>query len=317
MELYCAECGCLVEDGVRVVPCGTASCCSLSLPVQHRTVEQRGVRLQAAGGDQVTNVGVPVDGWRVRGSYFEACNCEAICPCRSVGGQPGGPSSYGECFGTLSWQVHDGHWGDVDLSELMVVMSLRYFDRVKPSTKWEVVLYVDERSDGAQRAALAQIFLGRAGGTVAELYGPAIGEVHAVRPARITVEHVAPRKRIDVVGYVMVEAEGQAMCSAASLASTIPAPNWRVVAWYPTIPCCGGRSGASATPRSAATSTTDPRYIPTPNGTRSLLVKRLTPLVDRPAIRRPHLRGVRAVPSEPVAHNAESVNTHNCRSALA
>src|SRR3954454_16231752 len=79
---------------------------------------------------------------------------------------------------------------------------LRYFDSVQPSTKWEVVLYVDERGDDTQRAALAQIFLGRAGGTVAELYGPAIGDVHVVRPARITVEHVAPRKRIDVVGYV-------------------------------------------------------------------------------------------------------------------
>jgi hypothetical protein len=28
-----------------------------------------------------------------------------------------------------------------------------------------------------------------------------------VRPARITVEHVAARKRVDVVGYVTVEAE--------------------------------------------------------------------------------------------------------------
>jgi len=41
--------------------------------------------------------------WRIRGSYFEACNCEAICPCRSVGGRPGGSSSFGECFGALSW----------------------------------------------------------------------------------------------------------------------------------------------------------------------------------------------------------------------
>jgi hypothetical protein len=24
--------------------------------------------------------------YRVRGSYFESCNCEAICPCRMVGG---------------------------------------------------------------------------------------------------------------------------------------------------------------------------------------------------------------------------------------
>jgi len=148
--------------------------------------------------------------WRVAGSYFEACNCEAICPCRSVGGRPGGPSSFGECFGALSWHVHEGRADDVDLADLRTVMALRYYDRVQPSTPWEVVLYVDERADDHQLEALAAIFLGRAGGTVANLYGPAIGDVHAVRRARIALEHVTPRKRIDVVGYVTVEAEGEA-----------------------------------------------------------------------------------------------------------
>src|SRR5689334_14464139 len=139
---------------------------------------------------------VIAEDWRVKGSYFEACNCDAICPCRSVRRQPGGPSTYGVCFGTLSWQVLEGHAGAVDLSDLRVVLSLRYRDDVKPTTKWEVVLYVDERADDEQLAALSAIFLGQAGGSVAELYGPAIGEVHAVRRARISVEHVAARKRI-------------------------------------------------------------------------------------------------------------------------
>jgi hypothetical protein len=151
-----------------------------------------------------------IDRWRVRGSYFEGCNCEAICPCRAVGGRPGGPSSYGVCFGALSWKVDDGFADAVDLSDRLVVMILRYRDDVQPSTPWEVVLYVDERADDDQLAALADIFLGRAGGTVAAQYGPAIGDVHAVRRARITVEHVAPRKRIDVVGYVTLVAEGAA-----------------------------------------------------------------------------------------------------------
>jgi hypothetical protein len=98
----------------------------------------------------------------------------------------------------------------IDLSGLRVVLSIRYVDRVRPSTRWEVVLYVDERAGEAHRAALADIFLGRAGGTVARQYGPAIGEVHVVRPARISLEHVAPRKRIDVVGYVIVQAQDEA-----------------------------------------------------------------------------------------------------------
>ena len=48
---------------------------------------------------------------------------------------------------------------------------------VQPSTRWEVVLYVDDRTDDAQMAAVSDIFLGRAGGSVARLYGPAIGDV--------------------------------------------------------------------------------------------------------------------------------------------
>ena len=148
--------------------------------------------------------------WRVRGSYFEACNCDAICPCRSVHGQAGEPSTFGVCYGAVSWHIDRGHAGTLDLSDLRVVLSLRYRDNVDPSTRWEVVLYVDDRAESAQCHALADIFLGRAGGTVAQQYGPAIGEVHAVRPARIALEHAAPRKRIDVVGYLTVEAEGEA-----------------------------------------------------------------------------------------------------------
>jgi hypothetical protein len=151
-----------------------------------------------------------VTDWRVRGSYFEACNCDAICPCRSVHGAPGGPSTYGVCFGSLSWHIHEGHAGPIDLADLMVVISLRYYDRVKPSTPWEVICYIDSRADDEQFRALADIFLGRAGGTVAELYGRAIGEVHSEVRARISVEHVEPRKRIDVVGYLSVESEGNA-----------------------------------------------------------------------------------------------------------
>jgi hypothetical protein len=88
--------------------------------------------------------------WRITGSYFEGCNCEAICPCRSIRGVPGGASTFGECFGALSWHIYHGHAGDIDLSGLRAVMSIRYVDRVQPSTPWQVVLYVDDRADEEQ-----------------------------------------------------------------------------------------------------------------------------------------------------------------------
>jgi hypothetical protein len=48
MEMYCADCGCLVEGGVRVVPCNTAECCCLDLPLHVRTVEQIADQLRSA-----------------------------------------------------------------------------------------------------------------------------------------------------------------------------------------------------------------------------------------------------------------------------
>jgi SnoaL-like domain len=55
MAMYCADCGCLVERGVRVVPCRTASCCCLDLPVRHRTVGEIDSALHTAfaNGDLV------------------------------------------------------------------------------------------------------------------------------------------------------------------------------------------------------------------------------------------------------------------------
>src|SRR5581483_592819 len=56
--------------------------------------------------------------FRIRGSYFESCNCEAICPCRMIGGVPGGRSTYGVCHGVLSWAIEDGSVDAVDVSGL-------------------------------------------------------------------------------------------------------------------------------------------------------------------------------------------------------
>ena len=101
--------------------------------------------------------------WRIAGSYFESCNCEAICPCRMVGGVLGGRSTYGICFGVLGWLVEDGHADGVSLDGLGVALVLRYDDD-EPGSPWTLRLHVDERGDERQREALASILLGRLGG---------------------------------------------------------------------------------------------------------------------------------------------------------
>ena len=101
--------------------------------------------------------------WHVQGDYLESCNCEAICPCRMSGGVPGGRSTYGECFGLLSWRIADGSFDGTDLSGLNVALACRYHDD-EPGSPWTIVFYVDAAGDREQRAALEAIFLGRAGG---------------------------------------------------------------------------------------------------------------------------------------------------------
>jgi hypothetical protein len=85
-----------------------------------------------------------------------------------IGEIPGGRSTYGICYGALSWRIDEGHFGDVDLSGLATALVIRYDDD-EPGSPWSIVLHVDERGDGAQRAALEEIFLGAAGGDVMRL----------------------------------------------------------------------------------------------------------------------------------------------------
>src|SRR6516162_4846357 len=95
--------------------------------------------------------------WRIRGTYFESCNCDAVCPCRRIDGVAGGRSTHGVCMGVLSWLVEEGFAGGVDLSEMPVALAGRYDDD-EPGSPWTWVLYLRAGASADQRAALEAIF---------------------------------------------------------------------------------------------------------------------------------------------------------------
>jgi len=101
--------------------------------------------------------------WRAAGRYFESCNCDAICPCRRIGGRLGGRSAHGICRGALSWLVEEGRAGEVQLDGLKAALVYTYDDDEEGSP-WRLILHVDERGDQLQREALTGILLGRLGG---------------------------------------------------------------------------------------------------------------------------------------------------------
>lgn len=126
--------------------------------------------------------------WKVCGSYYEVCNCTAICPCRRQADRKGGRSTFGTCDFALSWLISEGHSGNVDLTGLGAVMAGSYSDD-EPGEPWRVILYVDARADLDQQRALSDIFLGRAGGGTLRNFAAAIGEVYAIRPAHLDLDH--------------------------------------------------------------------------------------------------------------------------------
>lgn len=158
--------------------------------------------------------------WEVSGTYYEVCNCEAVCPCRRHGEVKGGRSTYGICDFALSWHIIKGQADGVNLSNLSVVLAGSYNDDEEGSP-WRVIIYVDENGNAPQQQALADIFLGRAGGGTLKNFASVIGEVYAVRAAKIELEHSRNQERMEVKGYVSA-ATAQAALTNQPVSCSIP-----------------------------------------------------------------------------------------------
>jgi hypothetical protein len=132
--------------------------------------------------------------WTLSGTSLESCNCEAICPCRTIGGRPGGRSTTGLCLGALSWAIQSGRAGETDLSGLGVVMAIRYHDD-EPGSPWSFFLYLDDRADERQREALREIYLGHLGGTPLKQFPWAwkASDLRGVRTVPIEIDHTRGR----------------------------------------------------------------------------------------------------------------------------
>ncbi len=138
--------------------------------------------------------------WNVRGTYVEACNCEAVCPCIFFS-----PPTDGSCTVMIGWQIDEGSFDGTSLDGLRAALLAQSPGHMKDGN-WKVALYVDERADEAQNQALMGIFSGQAGGHIANL-GPLIGEVLGARPAAISIDAANGNFSLAVEGLGSAEAQ--------------------------------------------------------------------------------------------------------------
>ena len=143
--------------------------------------------------------------WHIRGSYFESCNCDAICPCRRIDGALGGRSTHGICVGVLTWLIEEGQAAGADLAGLPVALALRYDDD-EPGSPWTWILYLDERANDEQQAALEAIFTGRLGGDALTHFPWAwkASNLLGTRPVAIELDHTRRRQWLRIRDHVTV-----------------------------------------------------------------------------------------------------------------
>jgi len=166
--------------------------------------------------------------WKVAGTYFEACNCEAACPCVFTS-----PPTDGECNALIGWHIDQGSFADTRLDGLNAALFAHVPGHML-QTKWKVALYVDERADANQQDALTKIFSGAAGGHLAAL-GPLIGEVLGARSAAI--DYRADGKHRSLTIPHLAEMEIEALAGQGGEEVTLSNVPFTVVPGYPAVVC--------------------------------------------------------------------------------
>jgi len=79
------------------------------------------------------------EAWKLKGAYVEACNCDAACQCLWLEA----PND-DVCTVSLAWDIHEGQYGDVDLSGLSVGLLISTEDGVMfdPDTGWDLAFLI-------------------------------------------------------------------------------------------------------------------------------------------------------------------------------
>jgi len=150
--------------------------------------------------------------WKIKGTYFETCNCDAACPCVFLSS----PTT-GDCTVLIGWHIASGHFEETDLKGLNAVMAVHSPGHML-EVPWRAALYVDNRGSAAQQEALTGIFSGQAGGHPSVLASH-VGEFLGVKSVEIDYRESGKNRRLSIPG--IAEAEIEAIGGQGGVETTI------------------------------------------------------------------------------------------------
>ncbi len=120
--------------------------------------------------------------WTLKGSYFETCSCELMCPC-NMSMDHG--ATYDYCRVTLVFDIAEGAIEDTDVSGLAVAV-VADTPKVMTEGNWRLGMFIDERATDEQMEKLGAVFAGQKGGPM-EGVVPLVGEILGVERASFEV----------------------------------------------------------------------------------------------------------------------------------
>lgn len=139
--------------------------------------------------------------WRLEGTYFESCSCDAICPC--TWSALTAKATNERCNALLAFHVNSGDVEGVDVSGLSFGMLLDT-PQLMSDGNWRVGAFLDAAGSEEQQGALGRVVSGELGGPPAML-GPLIGEMIGVQVVPITFEESGGTHRVQIGDDVAVE----------------------------------------------------------------------------------------------------------------
>lgn len=145
--------------------------------------------------------------WKISGTYFEACNCDAACPCIFLS-----DPTEDNCTALVAWHIDQGSFDAVRLDSLNVALAVLSPGNMA-AVKWTAAIYFDDRASYSQKEALTQIFTGQAGGHPGRLVSH-VGDVLGVSSLPMTYQAEGKRRSLKING--VAEAEIEAMSQGQS-----------------------------------------------------------------------------------------------------
>ena len=149
--------------------------------------------------------------FHLRGEYVENCSCDVFCPCLlgprdPVRGFPSATPTAGRCDLPAVFHIESGTRDGIALDGLTVVLAIHIPGRMSDGD-WRVAPYLPSAATPVQREALADIFLGRAGGPLARV-ASVVTEWREPRVVPITYRVEGLHRIVEIPEILAIEVEG-------------------------------------------------------------------------------------------------------------